>query len=1612
MFRDNSNKNLKYAIRKKKNGGGAASFIIGSVVLGGMMVSGLSPVKADTTDATANPDSTTDTSSTASSSATDSNEVALSNPSASTTATTASSEDTATTTTTPTSNETATSTASTALAAQPTAAANSTSTAPTTDAGTTSTTDVPASERGKATAKYVDEKGQVVATKNITGYVGSYVDVATSLPAGYVLDDKDQTAANGKLAETPTELTVYVTAASNKRTGAQSASTPADAKSYPLSDGTAEGMIKKADSMTKDQYVNNKVTISNIVFSKDKVIESEGTDLNINFDWEGTGIKKGDILVAPMTDAFTSSERKPVFDIDAGGIKGLAKMLLDYDNQRIITEFRKTMDPTKIYSGTINVGTFIDRNKFPYLENDATFNIPTPNGDVVTKKLNVIFDRAQEYDKVYVDALSIKHSDDETQADVKWGILVNPTGKNNMGTAATYITPDIINGVNPTYNRDGSLSQNNVDYTKAANPFILDEDSIEVYEVTSTASLGYTHGKKLEKGKDYELKHGSYDYKTDSQNMDVWIVNFIGDYAVTNKQFSVEFNAHYNNLDSDVEKGDRDAGDRASVTGVTVDTLLSYTNTDPQSGKPVYVYDPDFGGRRVDFTGDIVSGFVRVINSNMTVDDAKDYTGSVIVVHLDADTMKPLKPEAYAVDADGKTIQNVPVGTEYKTTPEYFEGYKYLTMGYGTDDASGEVVKGTKKVIYVYEKIPTPEVKKGSVDVKYVDRATGEVLPFDKAALTTVRDNAPEGEGYNTVKKTFEGYTFVGLTEDSAAANGSVVADKTLHVIYAYDKNPEPVVEKKGSVDVKFVDKTTGEMITGTSVETVKDGVPVGEGYFTTPKDLTKQGYQYVDIREGSDDPAGLVAEGTKHVVYEYEKIPEPIVKKGSVDVKYVDRATGEVLPFDKAALTTVRDNAPEGEGYNTVKKTFEGYTFVGLTEDSAAANGSVVADKTLHVIYAYDKNPEPVVEKKGSVDVKFVDKTTGEMITGTSVETVKDGVPVGEGYFTTPKDLTKQGYQYVDIREGSDDPAGLVAEGTKHVVYEYEKIPEPIVKKGSVDVKYVTKDGKVLKDVTTVKDNAPVGEDYTTEQRDFPGYHFVGMDKSSDPATGVVSEDTKHVVYVYEKDPEVKRGTVTVTYVDKDGNPLPGGEKTTIKDNVPVGEDYTTEEKDFPGYHFDGMDKNSDPANGKVTEGTKDVVYVYEKDPEVKRGTVTVTYVDKDGNPLPGGEKTTIKDNVPVGEDYTTEEKDFPGYHFDGMDKNSDPANGKVTEGTKDVVYVYEKDPEVKRGTVTVTYVDKDGNPLPGGEKTTIKDNVPVGEDYTTEEKDFPGYHFDGMDKNSDPANGKVTEGTKDVVYVYEKDPEVKRGTVTVTYVDKDGNPLPGGETTVVKDNVPVGEDYTTEEKDFPGYHFVGMDKTSDPANGTVTEGTKNVVYVYDSNKGTMNENGEETQQHGTVTVTYVDKDGNPLPGGEKTTIKDNVPVGEDYTTEEKDFPGYKFVGMKEGSADPSGKVVPGEQNVVYVYEKIPTIGTEKGEEKPNPENPTPVSPTATSEVPTPTPVQPSVVSHTTPSPAKVNVEKQALPQTGEEKNTNASALGVIALGLAGLFGLGAAKKKEEKDN
>ncbi|MBM6788658.1 MucBP domain-containing protein, partial [Ligilactobacillus salivarius] len=73
-----------------------------------------------------------------------------------------------------------------------------------------------------------------------------------------------------------------------------------------------------------------------------------------------------------------------------------------------------------------------------------------------------------------------------------------------------------------------------------------------------------------------------------------------------------------------------------------------------------------------------------------------------------------------------------------------------------------------------------------------------------------------------------------------------------------------------------------------------------------------------------------------------------------------------------------------------------------------------------------------------------------------------------------------------------------------------------PEIKKGSVDVTYVTEDGTTLEATSDVVKDGEVGSNYGTTEKTFDGYHFVRMGEFSADATGQVEEGTKHVVYVY----------------------------------------------------------------------------------------------------------------------------------------------------------------------------------------------------------------------------------------------------------------------------------------------------------------------------------------------------------------------------------------------------------------------------------------------------------------------------------------------------------------
>ncbi|EOE87587.1 hypothetical protein S9W_03220, partial [Enterococcus faecalis EnGen0096] len=62
--------------------------------------------------------------------------------------------------------------------------------------------------------------------------------------------------------------------------------------------------------------------------------------------------------------------------------------------------------------------------------------------------------------------------------------------------------------------------------------------------------------------------------------------------------------------------------------------------------------------------------------------------------------------------------------------------------------------------------------------------------------------------------------------------------------------------------------------------------------------------------------------------------------------------------------------------------------------------------------------------------------------------------------------------------------------------------------------------------------------KDMTTEQKTFDGYQF---EKITGNASGVFTENDQEIVYVYKKvvTPPVKQSTITVRYIDEEGNQL-----------------------------------------------------------------------------------------------------------------------------------------------------------------------------------------------------------------------------------------------------------------------------------------------------------------------------------------------------------------------------------------------------------------------------------------------------------------------------------------
>ncbi|MGU8055595.1 MucBP domain-containing protein [Streptococcus suis] len=1139
----------------------------------------------------------------------------------------------------------------------------------------------------------------------------------------------------------------------------------------------------------------------------------------------------------------------------------------------------------------------------------------------------------------------------------------------NQDGAEKEVNADLHTNIIAMYNML-TLSENNQHY------YYAEKGGVKVYYVD-------TEGNVLQDSKsiyDHANTNTAYDTKS------------VKDATITTADGSVYYYKEIDTADLHPASSNTDTEKRKiekiteEVGTVAQDTLKELTYVYEKAGN-VNVNYVDVDGNKLsgtDGTGKVVTEKVADLVN------AKAGTGY--------DTIVDNRP-AKIVTADGKTYELAPAAEYTVGTVEadHHLSVSNVTEVTGVHEATGSVASGiTKEITFVYKEVTGKVI----VNFKSID---GEVLQgprTDTEEGSTGRDYNTEGEGEVPPTITKDGKTYKLVPNLTNGNPTGKVTPGTTEVTYYYQLVTGDVVVNYENTDGKTiaqqkVDVNNGNI--GDAYDTrdegdkpekiVEDGT--GDVYYIKPAGTE------VKIGNGLSGETGRVVEGTTQVTYIYEKA-------GNVKINYIlDDAAGttlkdSVMDEENAKPGTAYDTTDEGDKPETITKDGKVYRLKEVKADSAAENGDtakIVAGTTLEVTYVY-------TEVKSDVVVEYYD-TEGNLLTGktdtggnvdkrvTDTTQASVGTPYNTDEDHRPATITTADgtiYHYIELKEGSAQPEGTVAETTTTVQYVYAKA-------GSVVIRYVKEDDKgiqsELQPNVLDEDNVKPGTPYdTTDEGNKPttittedGKTYTLVRKEGHDETGeVAAGETKEITYVYKE----VTGKVIVHYVDQDGNPISGttdeGKKTasTVTDTPESSTGTPYDTKDLKPKTIttdDGKIYKLVPAatqgneTGKVVVGTTEITYVY----ELVQGDVIVHYVDTEGNTI--ADDVTDQTITDTGTDYDTRDNkpekitnDQTGevYYILPKDevKAGDKETGKVVEGTTEVTYIYEK-----AGSVNVNYVDTDGKVLktkvadvtdgkPGSDYDTVLDNklasisvdgklyrlVPAG-DYpvgTVSDDNNLTAVGNGKATGIDATTGTVEAGkTKEITYVYE---EVK-GDVVVEYYDTEGNTIAKTEVDTPTTSVDTPyETYdhkpatiTVVEKDGSEtiYYYKEVKDTSAPEKGDVVEGTTTVQYVY--------------EKAGNVNVNYVDTEGNVIQAP-VADVTDGKPDSAYATTDHKpttitteDGSRYvlipsKIVGSETGTVE-GGKTT----EITYVYKKvanwIPQIpGVPAGEE---PKVPYPFDPT-----------------------------------------------------------------------
>ncbi len=428
-----------------------------------------------------------------------------------------------------------------------------------------------------------------------------------------------------------------------------------------------------------------------------------------------------------------------------------------------------------------------------------------------------------------------------------------------------------------------------------------------------------------------------------------------------------------------------------------------------------------------------------------------------------------------------------------------------------------------------------------------------------------------------TIRKNGKEYLIAGLESGMKNSNNKGGTD----VIYYY--------APKGGVKVFFVN-TKGEQIkdpivihpkadkgTDYDTATVKENIisfggktyrfkaidPI-DGLKTASQPESGDSRNVVEITE---EKGTVETDTIKELTYVYEEVEQSLtVEKSVVENKYVK--VGDVLHYTVIITNTgeapyealdIKDSLVDFANMKVIEsKTKDNKLEVGenwiLNYEYTVTEDDVKADKVVNKVTVKDpqKPNDPGEEGQTETPKEKVYKVTHEYVSGTPnkdlPQEVKNLTPKnqenkknGEDVTPTPPEKTKVIVEDGEwVFENYDRETGRIENKDEHFVGTWVFKETSTPKTGNVYVKYITEDGQELESEKPVKEKAPVGEEYTTDKKNFNGYEFVKMKDGSAPEKGEVKESDQHVVYVYRK-AKVNNDKPVIPYNNNNGGKIAG---------------------------------------------------------------------------------------------------------------------------------------------------------------------------------------------------------------------------------------------------------------------------------------------------------------------------------------------------------------------------------------------------------------------------------------------------------------------------------------